>query len=71
MIPCTPLAEVLGFTPLRASFLAFVLGATLTYLLLVETVKPAVFRLHQQSLKVEDLAGSATGQARQKVATRS
>ena len=47
LIPYTPVAELLAFTPLPASFLAFVLGATLTYLLLVEIVKRAVFRPHQ------------------------
>jgi P-type Mg2+ transporter len=48
LIPYTPLAGLLAFTRLPASFLAFVFGATLTYLLLVEIVKRAVFRPHKQ-----------------------
>jgi P-type Mg2+ transporter len=47
LIPYTPVAELLAFAPLPPSFLAFVLGATLTYLLLVEIIKRAVFRPHQ------------------------
>jgi Mg2+-importing ATPase len=42
VLPYTPLAETLGFTPLPALFLAFVAGATVTYLLLVEVVKRRV-----------------------------
>lgn len=39
MLPFTPLAEVLGFTPLPAKYFLFLLGMTVTYLLLVEAVK--------------------------------
>jgi Mg2+-importing ATPase len=42
VLPFTPLAETLGFTPLPALFLVFVAGATVTYLLLVEVVKRRV-----------------------------
>ena len=43
-LPFSPLAEVLGFVPLPAGFFAFLAGATLTYLLLVEVVKRRLFR---------------------------
>lgn len=39
LLPFTPLAEWLKFTPLPPSFLGFLLVATGTYLLLVEIVK--------------------------------
>jgi Mg2+-importing ATPase len=38
-LPFSPLAHLLGFTPLPASFFAFLAGVTVTYLLLVEAVK--------------------------------
>jgi P-type Mg2+ transporter len=38
-LPYSPLAPVLGFAPLPAAFLAFLAGATVTYLLLVEVAK--------------------------------
>jgi Mg2+-importing ATPase len=38
-LPLTPLAAALGFTPLPITFYLFLLGATSTYLLLVEIVK--------------------------------
>lgn len=39
LIPFTPLADDLGFTPLPAIYFAFLGGATVTYLLLVEMAK--------------------------------
>jgi len=44
VLPFTPLAAPLGFTPLPLAFFAFLLGATATYLLLVELVKHWVLR---------------------------
>ena len=43
-LPFSPLAPLLGFTPLPAAFFAFVGGVTLTYLLLVEVVKRLLLR---------------------------
>jgi Mg2+-importing ATPase len=42
-LPYTPLAGPLGFVPLPGSFLAFVAGASVTYLALVEVVKRLLF----------------------------
>jgi len=39
LLPYTPLAIVLGFTPLPFGYFLFLLGTVLTYLLLVEVVK--------------------------------
>ncbi len=39
LIPFTPLAELMGFVALPASYFLFLAGFTLTYLLLVEVVK--------------------------------
>jgi len=39
VLPFTPLGGVLGFTPLPAKYFLFLLGMTVTYLLLVEAVK--------------------------------
>lgn len=39
LLPFTPLAGVLGFTPLPAMFFVFLVGTVITYLLLVEIVK--------------------------------
>lgn len=39
ILPLTPLATVLGFTPLPKPYLAFLLAATLTYLALVDVAK--------------------------------
>ena len=44
VLPYTPLAPVLGFTPLGGAFVAYVAGATATYLALVEIVKRWLFR---------------------------
>jgi Mg2+-importing ATPase len=43
LLPFSPLAAVLGFTPLPAPFFAFLAAATLTYLLLVEIAKRRLF----------------------------
>jgi Mg2+-importing ATPase len=39
LLPFTPLASVLGFTPLPAAYFVFLVAATSTYLLLVEVAK--------------------------------
>jgi Mg2+-importing ATPase len=44
VIPYSPLANALGFTPLPGSFYAFLAGATGTYLLLVEIAKRLLFK---------------------------
>jgi Mg2+-importing ATPase len=46
-LPYTPLAHVLGFTPLPAAFWGFLTAVTITYLLLVEAVKRLLLRAHQ------------------------
>ena len=43
LLPFTPLAGVLGFVPLPPLYFAFLGGATLTYLGLVELVKRRLF----------------------------
>jgi len=44
LLPFTPVAGVLGFTPLPLSYFAFVAAATIVYLLLVEVAKRALLR---------------------------
>lgn len=44
LIPYSPLAGYLGFVPLPLSYLAFVMGATVTYLFSVEIVKRVLVR---------------------------
>jgi Mg2+-importing ATPase len=44
ILPATPLAGLLGFTPLPVAYLAFVGVATFTYLLLVQIVKARLMR---------------------------
>ena len=44
LLPFSPLAGVLGFTPLPFSYFVFVAVATLVYLLLVEAAKRVLFR---------------------------
>jgi Mg2+-importing ATPase len=44
VLPCTALAPLLGFVPLPPAYFAFLGGATLTYLLLVEGVKRRLLR---------------------------
>lgn len=39
ILPFTPLANALGFTPLPGLYFLFLAGMTITYLLLVELVK--------------------------------
>jgi Mg2+-importing ATPase len=46
VIPYSPIASVLGFTPLPAAYILYVTGATVTYLMLVEGVKRLIFRRH-------------------------
>jgi hypothetical protein len=43
-LPATPMASLLGFTTPPASYSAFLVLATLTYLVLVEVVKRQVVR---------------------------
>lgn len=44
LIPYVPVAAKLGFTPLPPIYFAFLTGATLTYLLLVEAAKRFLMR---------------------------
>ena len=44
VLPFTPLAGVLGFTPLPATYFLFLIGATGTYLMLVELAKRRLMR---------------------------
>jgi Mg2+-importing ATPase len=44
ILPVSPLARVLGFVPLPATYLAFVAMATVLYLGLVEIAKRALVR---------------------------
>ncbi|MFY9611466.1 MAG: magnesium-translocating P-type ATPase [Blastocatellia bacterium] len=44
VLPLTPLGEVLGFTPLPATYFLFLMGMTVSYLLLVEIVKRRLMR---------------------------
>jgi Mg2+-importing ATPase len=46
-VPATPLAPLLGFTIPPLSYFAFLVAATLTYLVLVEVVKRALVRSHR------------------------
>ena len=44
VLPFTPLATVLGFAPLPATYFVFLIGATGTYLVLVELAKRRLMR---------------------------
>jgi Mg2+-importing ATPase len=44
VLPYTPIGSWLGFTPVPASFFAFLALAVVTYLVLVEIVKRTLFR---------------------------
>jgi P-type Mg2+ transporter len=44
LLPYTPLAATLGFTSLPISYIGYVAGATVTYLMLVEVAKRLVLR---------------------------
>ena len=44
MLPFSPLAHVLGFTPLPATFFAFLVGMVITYLVLIEIGKQRFYR---------------------------
>ena len=46
LLPYSPLAATLGFTALPVSYIGYVAGATLTYLMLVEAAKRLVLRRH-------------------------
>lgn len=48
LLPFTPLAGVLGFTPLPMTFFLFLIGTVVTYLALVELVKHRLLREHRQ-----------------------
>jgi Mg2+-importing ATPase len=43
-LPSTPMAALLGFTPLPASYFAFLIAATVTYLALVDAAKRQLAR---------------------------
>jgi Mg2+-importing ATPase len=46
ILPWTPLAQPLGFTPPPVPFMVFVAGAVVTYLALVEAIKRIFYRYH-------------------------
>jgi Mg2+-importing ATPase len=50
VFPYLPFAGLFGFSTLPLSYLGYVTGATLTYLVLVEIVKRAIFRAHLADL---------------------
>lgn len=62
LLPFSPLANALGFTPLPAGYFAFVLIATIAYLLLVEVGKRFLFRKQAMSgeRKREERLATAT-----------
>jgi Mg2+-importing ATPase len=49
VLPFTPIGKDLGFTPLPAIYFAFLAGATITYLLLVEMAKRFLLRRSLQA----------------------
>jgi P-type Mg2+ transporter len=49
LIPFSPFAKSLGFVPLPGSYFAFLTGATLTYLMLVEVAKQILFGAHRRT----------------------
>lgn len=58
LLPFTPLARALGFTPLPAPYFLFLAAATATYLLLVEVVKRRL--LHRPARRAApDVPGNA------------
>jgi Mg2+-importing ATPase len=61
-LPFSPLAGVLGFTPLPAKYFAFVAVATGVYLLLVEAAKRLLLRRenHMIATKPKDELAIAT-----------
>jgi len=44
VLPFTPLGTVVGFTPLPGTYFLFLVGATATYLMLVEAAKRRLMR---------------------------
>jgi len=56
-LPFSPMAKVLGFTPLPLSYFVFVAIATAVYLLMVEAVKRVL--LHRATHKAQPGAGSS------------
>jgi Mg2+-importing ATPase len=58
VLPYSPLAHMLGFVPLPAAYFAFLIIATLTYLMLVELAKRLLLRRGPVGI-----AGSASGRA--------
>ena len=46
ILPVSPLAKLLGFTPLPPAYFAFLVIATLTYLAVVEIAKARLFNHH-------------------------
>ncbi len=50
VFPYLPFAGLFGFSTLPLSYLGYVMGATLTYLVLVEFVKRIIFRTHLADL---------------------
>jgi Mg2+-importing ATPase len=56
-LPATPLAGVLGFTPMPAAYYAFVAVATVAYLAIVEVAKRALVRRGTLTRPPEPVAG--------------
>jgi hypothetical protein len=61
VLPFTPLAAALGFVPLPATYLLFLVGVVTTYLLLVEASKRRLVRWFLPELKA---ARGGSGSAR-------
>ncbi|MGA2511895.1 MAG: hypothetical protein ABSG27_16880, partial [Candidatus Acidiferrales bacterium] len=61
-LPFSPLADVLGFTPMPAKYFAFVAVATGIYLLLVEAAKRLLLRgaIQKIATKPKDTLAIAT-----------
>jgi Mg2+-importing ATPase len=55
VLPFSPLAHILGFTPLPLAFLAFLLLVTISYLVLVEFAKQRLFRRASQTPSSREL----------------
>jgi Mg2+-importing ATPase len=56
ILPVSPLARILGFTPLPPAYFLFLVAATATYLSLVEIAKERLFRRHQRTSSTEHTA---------------
>ncbi len=59
-LPFSPVAGMLGFTPMPAAYFAFLAVATVAYLLLVEAAKERLLRAGAQSNATQDVAHRLT-----------